>query len=319
MSILVTGGNGAIGSWVLRYLVERKIKPISYDVLDIDLVKDLSGEVTFVRGDVTDPFNLMRTIRQHRVDRIVHAAALVGQCQSNPFAALKVNCEGTLNVLEAARLLDSRRVVYFSTKSVYGIPTGVFGPPEYKKITEDHPKNPIKLYESTKLLGENLALNYAEDYGMDIITLKFPSLYGLGRASRHGFFAILDRMIGSALAGKPFKVGGGAQAKEEWCYTKDCARGAVLACLADRHRFKQYHIGTGESHNMLEVVQKVRNIIRGAQIEIGEDPDYYGTGFMYNYILDISRAKEDLGYEPMYPLEQGIQDYVLLLRRLGAG
>lgn len=317
MSVLVTGGNGAIGSWVLRYLVERQIKSISYDVLDINLVKDLSDKVTFVRGDITDSFNLMRTVRQYQVERIVHAAALVGQSQSNPFAALRVNCEGTLNVLEAARLFDSKRVVYFSTKSVYGIPTGVYGPPEYKKITEDHPKNPIKLYEATKLLGENLALNYAQDYGMDIITLKFPSLYGLGRASRHGFFAILDRMISSALAGKPFKVGGGAQAKEEWCYTKDCAMGAVLACLADMHRFKQYHIGTGESHTMSEVVQKVKSIIKGAEIEIGDEADYYGTGFMYNYILDISRAKEDLGYEPMYPLEKGIQDYVFLLRSLG--
>ena len=208
------------------------------------------------------------------------------------------------------RLFDIKRIVYFSTKAVYGAPYGEFGHPQYKHITEDHPKNPIKLYEATKLMGENLAINYANDYNMDVISLKFPALYGPGRVVKHGFFAVIDRMVNNALAGKPLRIAGGADAQEEWCYNRDCAHGAVLACLAETHKYRQYHIGTGESHTMRKVAETVGKVIPGTHVEFGEAADYYGAGFMYNYIFDISRAREDLGYEPDYLLEDGIRDYV---------
>jgi UDP-glucose 4-epimerase len=319
MSVLVTGGNGAIGSWVLHYLLERNVKPVSYDtVQEMSILSDISEKFTFVKGDVTDLFDLISCIKKYGVDRIIHAAGMVGpKCNQNPRGAIRVNCEGTLNVLEAARLSDIKRIVYFSAKSVYGAPSGVYGPPLHKKITEDHPKNPIKMYDTTKLMAENLALNYANDHGISLVTLKFPSLYGPLRVERLGFFAIVDRLINNALAGKPIQIAGGADAKEEWCYNKDCARGAVLACLAENPRFKQYHMGTGQAHSMQEVVDAVRQVIPNTQVNFGSSADYYGVGFMYNYILDITRAREDLGYEPKYYLPEGIKDYVHTMKSFG--
>lgn len=316
---MVTGGNGAIGSWVVRELVEKNTKTLSYDMLkDESLLGDLSGKYDYVRGDIRDFFTLGRTVKDKGIDSVIHTAGLIGSvCQSNPLLGLQVNCEGTLNVLEAARLFDIKRIVYFSTKAAYGSPTGEYGHPTYKHINEDHPKNPIKLYEATKFMGENLALNYAHDYGLDVISLKFPALYGPGRVTKHGFFAVIDRLVNNALGGATLKIAGGAEAEEEWCYNKDCARGAVLACLVEKHKHNQYHIGTGESHSMRTVAETVAKVIPGAKIEFGDAADYYGAGFMYNYIFDISRAKEDLGYEPAFLLEKGIRDYVATMQKFG--
>jgi len=166
-------------------------------------------------------------------------------------------------------------------------------------------------------MGENLAINYANDHGLSLVTLKFPALYGPLRVVRHGFFAIVDRMINNALAAKPMRIEGGADAKDEWCYNKDCARGAVLACLAENPKFRQYHIGTGQAHSMREVADAVRRVIPNTQVNFGSSSDYYGIGFMYNYILDTSRAREDLGYEPTYDLPKGIKDYVDTMKLFG--
>jgi len=169
MSILVTGGVGAIGSFVAKELVSRGERPVLFDTrLDDTLVKDFLGKAELVRGDILDLVSLVDTVRKFKVNLIIHTAAvLAGVAQMNMKLAFKVNCEGTLNVLEAARLENVSRVVYTSTKGTYGPALGVHGPPDYKPVTEDHPCNPKGIYGITKLLGEIYGLTYAQQYGLD--------------------------------------------------------------------------------------------------------------------------------------------------------
>jgi UDP-glucose 4-epimerase len=134
MTILLTGAMGAIGSWVARELVERGHRPLLYDSrADFTLIPDLVDRVDLVVGDLLDLPTLVRTVLEHKVERILHLAAMMPpQAQANPYLGFRVNAEGTLNVLEAARIGGVRRVVYTSSKAVYGRITGGHAHPTYK-------------------------------------------------------------------------------------------------------------------------------------------------------------------------------------------
>lgn len=122
MAFLVTGGTGFIGSHLVRRLVEMGCEVVIYDVSPkTAALGEVAGEVDVVRGDVLDVVSLMDTIKGHGVDRIVHLAyLLITESRENPTRALRVNCEGTNNAFEAARLMGMRRVVWASSAAVYG-------------------------------------------------------------------------------------------------------------------------------------------------------------------------------------------------------
>src|SRR3712207_5026416 len=131
--VLVTGGLGAIGSYVVRALVQGGGRPVAYSPRgDTRLIADVVEQVDVVAGDVLDLPELLRTLRAHDVTHVVHLAALVvPTSQANPLRALKVNVEGTLHVFEAARVLGLRRVVYLSSKGVLGEIGGDAAHPTY--------------------------------------------------------------------------------------------------------------------------------------------------------------------------------------------
>lgn len=152
-AVLVTGGLGAIGSWVTRELVGQGKRAISYDArLDTTLVKDMEDKFERVVGDILDLPSIIHTIKHYEAERIIHmAAALPDLCEANPLVGFRINVEGTLNVSEAARLMDIRRVVYASSRSVYDVSRGEYAHPTYKPIDEDYPKAPRDVYGATKL------------------------------------------------------------------------------------------------------------------------------------------------------------------------
>jgi UDP-glucose 4-epimerase len=174
-AVLVTGESGAIGSWVTRELVEQGRRAVSYDArLDTTLVKDIEDKLECVVGDILDLPSIIHTIKRYEVERIIHmAAALPDLCEANPLVGFRINVEGTLNVFEAARLMDIRRVVYASSRSVYDISRGEYAHPTYKPIDEDYPKAPRDVYGATKLFAEHMGVNYNRIYGLDVIGLRF--------------------------------------------------------------------------------------------------------------------------------------------------
>ena len=189
MAVLITGGMGVLGSMVAEELVGRGESVVVYARHpDRSLVPaEVLGALEYVRGDVLDLPNLVHTIRRHRVERVLHMAALlIGECQTNPYAGFQVNAGGTVNVYEAARMTDLARVVYTSSKSVYGAVPPPYGHPTYAPLPEDGPKNPVRVYDVTKLAGEHMGLTYAETSGVDVVVLRFASTFGPGKLARHG-------------------------------------------------------------------------------------------------------------------------------------
>ncbi len=160
MAIMITGGTGFIGAHLARRLVGVGETVVLFDMQpDLRAVRDLAEQVAIVRGDATALQDLLHAVKQHRVDRLVHLAYIVGlENERNPPRALQINCVGTNNVFEVARLEGLRRVVWASSVAVYG-PRAYYGK---ETLDEYDPPNPTRVYGACKLFNEHLAEHQPE-------------------------------------------------------------------------------------------------------------------------------------------------------------
>lgn len=321
MSVLVTGGMGAIGAFVTRRLVEMGADPIVYSRhRDMVLLSDIEQKIVVVQGDILDFDKLMQTIKSYGVDRIIHASAMLIEAGANPAMAVRVNAEGVANVMEAALRCNVRRVVYTSAKGVYNEAKGEHGHPTYKPINEDYPAEAnMGFYGLTKLFGEKIGFQYHKQSGVDFIALRFASTYGPGKILKHGAsspMSIHGRIIENAMCGQPTRIPRGGEQKDDYIYNRDTANGIVLACFAKDVTHRLFNLGSGVGSTLLDYVAAVKKIYPDAVIEVGPGLDFFNIGFNVYSVYDISRAKNELGYSPQYDLESGLRDYVETLRQL---
>lgn len=317
MTTLVTGGFGAVGSFVTRLLVERGEPVLIYDLRpDPRLVRDLLGSITVVQGDILDLPLLIETCARHGVERIIHTAALMpGPTAQRPFLGTQVNVLGLANVLEAARLTGVRRVVFASTKGVYAEISGVHDHPTYAPITEAYPKDPNSLYDASRFYGERLGLAYLERYGLDFCATRFSHTFGPGKLT-HGLLAVPSMIIEGAYRGEPVHVPGGADARDDLVYNKDSALGLVCAAFAENPKSRVYQIGSGRLASLVDVAAAVRRHFPDADIQIGPGLDFKDLGRRTGCLFDLTRARTEIGYEPRFSLEAAVDDYLALLDRV---
>src|SRR6195952_1134923 len=149
---------GVIGAETSRMFVKEGHRPVIFARhRDESLIGDIVDKVDVELGDVLDMPRILQAIKKHKITHIVHTAAFVGAVSAaNPALSIQVNVMGLVNVLEAARAFDVKRVVFTSAKGVYGPVVGEYGAPTYKPMPEDMPKNPKRIYDSAKFMGENV-------------------------------------------------------------------------------------------------------------------------------------------------------------------
>jgi UDP-glucose 4-epimerase len=322
VNVLVTGGTGAIGAWVTRALIGLGHRPIVYSrSSSTRLLSDVDpARYQFVNGDVRDGAGLQKALRDHDVRRVVHLTALLDDSQLDPRAAVEVNVLGTLNVLEAARSAGVDRVVYASSKSAIVPIDGTWSYPTYRPITEDHPSNPLLMYDVTKFACERVGYNYERVYGLMFLALRFAQTYMPGRAVRPdaGTLAVRSKIIENAMLGKPVRIESGGDGKDDCIYVRDVADGLVRACFADGVTHRLFHLGTGKGVTLRDFANAVHEIYPRADIEIGPGIDYRSdVGYHFDCVFDISRARSELGFEPRFDVRAGVADYVATMTRLG--
>src|SRR6201992_4448734 len=147
MKVLITGGMGVIGAETTRKFVKEGHRPVVFARhRDDSLVGDILDKIDFEQGDVLDMPRILQAIKKHNVTHVVHAADFVRAVSAgNPALSIQVNVMGLVNVLEAARALNVRRVVFTSAKGVYGPVTGDHGAPTWKPMSEDLPAKPKRI------------------------------------------------------------------------------------------------------------------------------------------------------------------------------
>ncbi|HVA24898.1 MAG TPA: NAD(P)-dependent oxidoreductase [Chloroflexota bacterium] len=314
MSVLVTGALGAIGSWVVRRLIEQEAPFTAMDWrADFSLLPDLEGQFEFVEGDILDREALGRLVRERGVRRILHLAALMPPaCEQDPLRGYQVNFLGALNVFDVARELGLERVVFMSSKARYGAVTGRHLPPTFKPITEDYEGQPLDVYGSTKLALEDAARHYRRLCSLDLITLRLGTTYGPGKLARHGVVGLKSRIVEMAFHGQPMVVSNPDYA-DDAVYNRDVAKAIVLACSAPQREHWQFNVSGGQLVTLRQFTQEVMRLCPRHQLTFDESP---AEPPKTAGLLSGARARAELGFQPDFPGLTGIADYVAHLERL---
>lgn len=315
--ILITGGSGLVGAYAVNMLLERGERPVVFDVALNERLLGAVGvdtdKITMIRGDMADLPALISAIRDNDCDRIIHLAAYLGEeVQRRPYSGVRLNFMGTVNVFEAARLEKVARVIFPSSGTVYlgSLGEGV------KRIDETIPMNPPSVYAATKASCEFMGRAYAKRYGFEFVCLRYTGgLYGPSPAALKATREIaIQQMIRAAVKGEAAKIDW-PYGPAEILYGKDAAKGTVLAVLKDKFKDTLFHIGNGDLLGGDDIVAAVRKKFPGVNIELAKanNPMPYPESRLSS---DFSRAREQLGYQPDYPIDKAVEDYGATLKRL---
>ncbi len=302
MAVFITGGHGHIGSWTAYFLAKDGEKIILYDtnLVAPDYLSEVARNIEFIKGDVMDFPRLTEIFRQRQgdIDGIIHTVGIMGEIvQTNPHGNVRLNIGGTHNVLELARIFEIPKVLYTSTGAVYGAVTGT--------VSEDqYPPTPSDLYGATKVSSEYLGQQYANTFGFKFLIARLYFCYGPGKIPSH--FIRLYRLAFGALEGlHDLRMDRGRDQKLDFTYIEDAGRGTALLYQAKNLKHTIFNIATGIPNSVGYVAELSRKYSYfPVTIELGP-----GELMQRCEALDIRRAKEELGFEPAYSLEEGIQRY----------
>lgn len=313
--VLVTGGLGAIGSWVVRRLVDENRPFLVYDWrADFTLLPELEGKVAFVQGDLHERERLAGVVRDAGVRRILHLAALMPPaCEEDPALGYRVNLLGALNVFDVARDLGLERVVFMSSKAVYGAITGEHAAPTFAPVTENYPKSPRDVYGSTKLALEDAARHYRRLWDLDLITLRLGATYGPGKLARHGVVGFNSRIVEQAFHGEPLTIPL-PDLLDDVVYNRDVAKAIVLAGFAPRPTHWQFNISGETLVSRRAFVDEAMRQCPDHRLTLDESVPR-PTGPTTAGLFSNARARAELGYQPDFPGAAGVADYVAHLRR----
>lgn len=310
-TVLVTGACGWLGSAIVRALLDRGDAVVATDLMLSPSMTTLLAQdprLVAAAADLGEWPQVVRLFEKHRPDAVIHTAAIVGVLQAAdiPLKALRVNVEGAVNVFEAMRLSGVKRVVHISTEETYGD----FQTPT---VDEDHPQRPVSVYGLTKLAVEHYGRVYSRNFGLECVNVRTCWVYGphLPRLRLPRTF------IEAALRGEPYHQADGGNFAVDQVYIDDTVAGVLLALDKPQHRFDAYNVGTGVAPTLRDAAEAVNRAIPGARITVGDNGPYRLEGVILSAVkgaLDIRRAQAELGYQPRYDLQRGIEATIAATR-----
>lgn len=304
---LVTGGAGFIGS----HLVEKLLKD-GWRVRVLDNLatgkahnlKDVAHRIDFIQGNINDSSVLRPAIAG--CDSVFHLAALPSVARSlvDPMTTHEVCATGTLSVLDAARHMGVRRVVYAASSSAYG------GTPGSLR-TENDALAPLSPYASSKLAGEMYCQSFTTVYGLETVRLRFFNVFGPRQDARSPYTGVIALFAAAMLEGKAPNVQGDGLQSRDFTYVENAVQAVVRAADARNASGKVYNIGNGRTTTVLQLIAHLNEIL-STRIEPIFGPARAGD--VRHSQADISQARQDLGYEPHVTFVEGLRRTVDALR-----
>ncbi len=184
-------------------------------------------------------------------------------------------------------------------------------------MTEDFPQRPRRVYDVCKVAAEGMGRNYAEAFGIQFVALRFAQIFGPGKLSRHEGYGVINRLVENPILGLPVRIARGGEQRDDVIYVDDAAEAIVIATLHILQRHDTYNISRCVGTTLHDFANAVRETPPSADIEIGPGLDYLGLGVNYYGVMDNTRARVDLGFEPKFDLKRGVAHYVESMRELG--
>ena len=310
--IFITGGAGFLGSNVVKRLVSEGHDVTVYDSfviytkpnpdstqLNYNLrLQSVFDDIKVIRGDTLNKDYLRRTLNTINPDIIIHMAAM-------PLAALALEhteeaynsiLTSTQNILEVMRDFEHNcRLVFISSSMVYG--DFLTNP-----VNESHEKNPKDIYGAFKLAGEYIVNGYAKNYQLETVIVRPSAVYGPLDANNR----VARKFVLNALNGKPLTIDGDGSLKMDFSYVEDTADGISMCSTKEGINGNIYNITRGEARSLKELAEIIQKNIPDVEINYRPIPAHIPS----RGTIDISKAKQDLGYKPKVDLDEGISRYI---------
>jgi len=291
MKVLVTGGSGFIGSHVVDKLRDNGIEVRVYDGVMPSFRKDIE----FYQGSILDMSALGLAL--NGIDVIFHLAAIadVKDVYNDPYYSESINVRGTINVLEAARKSNVKRVIYGST-------TWVYSETDQNNVNEMSSLHaPTHFYTATKLAAEYYCQSYSKLYGLEATILRYGIPYG--PRARDG--AVIPIFVKKALNDEPITIAGDGSQFRKFVYVEDLAEGNIMA-LKDVAANKIYNLDGREKVSVKQVAETIKKIVGNVRIDYtpARPGDFSGKE------VSSERAKQELGWEARTGFEEGVRRYI---------
>jgi threonine 3-dehydrogenase len=304
LATLVTGGLGFIGAEVARLLAKRGEKIIVFDIHDRKiLLKEMQEKITVVKGDVSNYSHVFNAVKDFNIDVIYHLGSMLSvPSDADPWSSFQVNAQGTFHVLEAARVLGVRKVIFSSTLATYGRDIR-------ESVIDDYTlQRPVLFYGCTKVFSELMGRFYKRKFGLDFRGVRFPAIIGPG-VKTPGVAQYNSWAIEEAWKGKPFKIWVTPETRCTAMYYKDAAL-SMIRCAdtpLEKIRMVVYLVG-GLFLSAQELVDAIKKFIPEAKLEF--TPDMKIVEIMSSKSIDTRCAREELGWLDQYPLHRAIEDFI---------
>ena len=300
---LVTGGAGFIGSNIVEALLEKgeRVRVIdNFSTGKRENIAPFMGRIELIESDILD----MQAVKEacQGIDYILHQAALpsVPRSVADPMSSNRVNVDGTINVLWAAKEAGVKRVVYAASSSAYG------NQPTLPK-REDMPANPLSPYAISKYAGELYARVFYEIYGLSTISLRYFNVFGPRQDPDSQYAAVIPKFINAFMNGRSPVVFGDGEQSRDFTFVKNVASANLLAAKAEGASGEVLNIACGQRITLNQLIEKLRGIFNSSQEADYTDPR---PGDVRHSLADISKAEQLLDYKPAFALEEGLKETV---------
>ncbi|PKL48336.1 MAG: NAD-dependent dehydratase [Candidatus Riflebacteria bacterium HGW-Riflebacteria-2] len=307
--VAVTGAAGFIGSHLTEQLLAAgaQVKAlIRYNSRsDTGWLKDSQQHpnLQIISGDIRDPFQVRNFLTD--IDTVFHLAALIAIPFSYqaPQSYLETNINGTLNLLEAAKAHKLRQIVLTSTSEVYGTARRV-------PIDEEHPLQPQSPYSASKIAADMMGRAYGSSFDLPVVIVRPFNTYGPRQSMR----AVIPTIITQALDGHQIRLGD-LRPVRDFNYVADTAAGFIAAACGNCQRGETFNLATGRGVSIGETVEIIGNLL-DKKLEIIEEENRLRPpdSEVMRLIGDAGRAAQQLGWQPLHSLEEGLRQTVEWLK-----
>lgn len=300
MRYLVTGGAGFIGSNTVDELVQRGHSVVVLDDFSAgkeDNLAEIRNKITIIKGSITD----IEVVRKamHEAEFVLHLAARTSVPRSvkDPLETNRINVEGTLNVLVAAKELRVKRVVFAASSSAYG------ETPTLPKVESMQPA-PISPYGVTKYVGEIYGQAFLKCYGLETVSLRYFNIFGPRQDPGSPYSGVLAKFCTAFLEDTPPVVFGDGEQTRDFTFVDNAVHANLLACEAPNVAGKVFNVGCGDRISLNQVLAALGKVT-GKPLQAQYDPPREGD--IRDSQADISEARRYLGYEPQVGFQEGLE------------
>lgn len=298
MKVLITGGAGFIGSHIVDLLIRNKHDVVIVDNMSHGKFENINSNAMLYKVDIRNE-EVYKVFQKEKPDVVIHNAAQINVSNSieNPVEDASINILGTINVLEASRKCEVKKIIYPDSAAI-------FGEPEYLPIDENHPLNMISNYGVSKHTVEHYLEVYKKLYNIDYIVLRYSNVYG-PRQDSSGEGGVVAIFCEKLINGKPIYIYGDGKQVRDFVYVKDVAM-ANLACL-DVNKSGMYNVCSNTKTSINELLFKIRNIVDKNVIPVYIEAR---KGDIKRSYMSYDKINNDLGWKPKYSLDKGLMESI---------